>query len=941
MIPSYNQSDYLGAALDSLIAQTYKHWEAVVVNDGSTDDTAAVLERYAASDSRIRAIATQNHGITAALNEGLRHAKGDYFCWLSSDDLFYPDKLGLQIAAFDTVGPEWCLVYGSFDFLQEETGKIETTQMLEPIVPGAEFAEALKFDFIDGCTPMIRMSALRRVGGFNAQYRHSQDMELWMRLASHGYRFHLIPHKLTIRRIHSRQSSSTNMIHCRHDAAAIVDFYLSHFHLLEVYRYVDPSQPVELEAMLAHLVDRTGHAEANVNHPLLSRKFWDWVVRGLSALPPETARFALERCIPFLDRQRGVTAVVDEHLERCLSALQSPTVGATSDRDLTVDDRSILRLPRGHEPSVTALFDYARTLLIDSTQPRFGQTLTFHDVNTLVSTPSKLAHSAIRYLAQFENPYQTIAAAHADMTWVPESPDDALSLYCRLTWPQCWPVFWTSLMADPAADRQEAVERADSSIAALDGTDLERLRYACAGDPTETLLHFWNALTLAQHGRHRDAVREAWRTRTTDSHRCDRRVARRVTEWARETDDEETRTLAQALGRPSPVTTVDIDCQTADAKLDDARVRARADGTYVLSVTAHSSRGGRFDAQLTLPYSANLDELELTDPAGRRVTIGHSDLRDVWSKPLGHPDRTDSARPLAVPEVAFTLLNSSGTGGGPAVVCRYANWLADLGVAVAIYSNEQPPPGTDMRAAYHVLPDDRERYAAISEPCVVLYSILEWPMFAGATTETGRAVYHLCQGVESHNYHDGSFEDLLENKPIFDLLHDLPLGRLVVSPSLQRYFATDDREPPLLVPNGVDRTTFSPGPINTGPEVRVMVVGDPERPLKGIQDVREALAIVRRERPDLPLRLRIVGGRGQKLTGDSETDGVDVTYRQATSPEQMAALYRSSAIVVNAAWYEGYGLPTIEAMACGVPVIHAANQGLAEIVAHNRDCGTR
>ena len=90
-------------------------------------------------------------------------------------------------------------MYGSFDFLQEETGKIETTQMLEPIVPGAEFAEALKFDFIDGCTPMIRMSALRRVGGFNAQYRHSQDMELWMRLASHGYRFHLIPHKLTIR----------------------------------------------------------------------------------------------------------------------------------------------------------------------------------------------------------------------------------------------------------------------------------------------------------------------------------------------------------------------------------------------------------------------------------------------------------------------------------------------------------------------------------------------------------------------------------------------------------------------------------------------------------------------------------------------------------------------------------------------------------------------
>lgn len=938
VIPSYNQADYLGAALDSLIAQTYEHWEAVVVNDGSTDDTAAVLERYAATDPRIRPITTQNHGITAALNEGLRHARGDYFCWLSSDDLFYPDKLRLQVEAFDTVGPEWCLVYGSFDFLQEETGKIEITPMLEPIVAGAEFAEALKFDFIDGCTPMVTMSALRRVGGFNPQYRHSQDMELWMRLAAYGYRFHLIPHKLTVRRIHPRQSSSTNMIHCRHDAAAIVDFYLSRFHLLEVYRYTDPVQPDQLDAMLKHCVGRTAHAEANVNHPLLYRKFWDWVVRGLCALPTETARLALERCVTLFDGQRDVTAVADEHLESCLSTLQSPWVQTVGDRDLTVDDRSILRVPRGDEPSVTALFDYARVLLIDSTQPRFGQRLTFHDVDKLVSTPSKLAHSVIRYVAQFANPYQTIAAAHEDMAWVPESPNDALSLYCRLTWPECWREFETSLMADSDTDSQDAVEHADSAIAALAGADLERLRDACAGDPTETLLHYWNALTLASRGHHRDAVLEAWRTRSTHSCRFDRRVARRVAEWAREAGDEETRTLVRALVRPAPVTTGALGCQRADAKLDDARVRALADGTYVLSVTAHSPRGGRFDAQLTLPYSANLDELELTDPGGRRLAIGRSDLRDVWARPLVRSGQADSFRPREAPAVAFTLLNSFGTGGGPAVVCRYANWLTELGVSVAIYSNERPPPGTDMRAAYHVIPDDRERYAAISEACVVLYSILEWPSLSGAATETARVVYHLCQGVESYNYHDGSFEDLLSTKPIFDVLHELPLGRLVVSPSLQRYFATHDREPPLLVPNGVDRRTFSPGTINAGPEVTVMVVGAPERPLKGIHDVREAVAIVRRERTDRPLRLRIVGGSGPESTADTQIDGVDVSYLQATSPEQMAALYRSSDIVVNAAWYEGYGLPTIEAMACGVPVIQAANQGLEEIVAHDHDC---
>src|SRR5688500_18218683 len=93
IVPTYNQAAYLGSALDSLLAQTNPDWEAVVVNDGSTDATAEVMTAYAERDPRIRIFHKKNGGTGSALNEGLRQAQGKWICWLSSDDLFDKRKL--------------------------------------------------------------------------------------------------------------------------------------------------------------------------------------------------------------------------------------------------------------------------------------------------------------------------------------------------------------------------------------------------------------------------------------------------------------------------------------------------------------------------------------------------------------------------------------------------------------------------------------------------------------------------------------------------------------------------------------------------------------------------------------------------------------------------------------------------------------------------------
>src|SRR5436309_795558 len=96
LVPTYNQAHYVGQALDSLIGQSDPDWEAIVVNDGSTDGTAGILEAHRATDPRIRVIHKQNGGTGSALNEGLRHARGEWICWLSSDDLFHPRKLEIH-----------------------------------------------------------------------------------------------------------------------------------------------------------------------------------------------------------------------------------------------------------------------------------------------------------------------------------------------------------------------------------------------------------------------------------------------------------------------------------------------------------------------------------------------------------------------------------------------------------------------------------------------------------------------------------------------------------------------------------------------------------------------------------------------------------------------------------------------------------------------------
>ena len=110
VIPCYNQAIYLSEALDSLLQQTYQNWEAIVVNDGSPDDTENVALGYVEKDKRIKYLCEENAGPSSARNMGIKYAKGEFILPLDADDLIKPEYIEIAIDTFDK-NPSIKLVY--------------------------------------------------------------------------------------------------------------------------------------------------------------------------------------------------------------------------------------------------------------------------------------------------------------------------------------------------------------------------------------------------------------------------------------------------------------------------------------------------------------------------------------------------------------------------------------------------------------------------------------------------------------------------------------------------------------------------------------------------------------------------------------------------------------------------------------------------------------
>lgn len=205
IIPVYNGSNYLNEAIDSALAQTYKHIEVIVVNDGSND--GGKTEEIAVSyGDKIRYFVKENGGVSSALNTGIREMTGDYFSWLSHDDVYLPNKLELQISALKQEAAP-VILYGDYYIINAKSEVIGLRRVQH--LPPDQFLYSIITSFpVSGCTTLIPRLCFNEVGFFNEKLKTTQDYDMWIRL-SKNYIFVHMPQALIKSRWHLEQGSRT------------------------------------------------------------------------------------------------------------------------------------------------------------------------------------------------------------------------------------------------------------------------------------------------------------------------------------------------------------------------------------------------------------------------------------------------------------------------------------------------------------------------------------------------------------------------------------------------------------------------------------------------------------------------------------------------------------------------------------------------------------
>ncbi len=200
IIPTYNSAAYLARAIKSVLTQTYCHYQIVVVDDGSTDDTQVVLKSF---EGQIVSLYQPNSGQACARNRGIRSSQSRYIAFLDADDEWVPRKLEKQIAFLED-NPDFAMVYS--DCITSGTGPFAGPHFARIGRPatGRVFAQ-----FLDNCnvftpTVVVRRDCLESVGAFNESLRVSEDFNLWLRIAAVG-KIGAIEEALAIR--HPRHSS--------------------------------------------------------------------------------------------------------------------------------------------------------------------------------------------------------------------------------------------------------------------------------------------------------------------------------------------------------------------------------------------------------------------------------------------------------------------------------------------------------------------------------------------------------------------------------------------------------------------------------------------------------------------------------------------------------------------------------------------------------------
>lgn len=228
IIPVYNGSNYMKEAIDSALSQTYPNIEVLVVNDGSCDD--GKTEKIALSyGEKIRYFIKPNGGVSSALNYGLREMKGEFFSWLSHDDVYTPEKIYRQMSVAD----EKSIVMCGRKLIDEKSNIIGEINIGKHFKQDCElncaeaFAELYDQGCFNGCALLIPKKAFDSIGCFDESLRYCQDLLMWTKLFLGGYGLRFLPFDGVLSRVHDKQLTNTGKALYYGDCKYLSDVVLS------------------------------------------------------------------------------------------------------------------------------------------------------------------------------------------------------------------------------------------------------------------------------------------------------------------------------------------------------------------------------------------------------------------------------------------------------------------------------------------------------------------------------------------------------------------------------------------------------------------------------------------------------------------------------------------------------------------------------------------
>lgn len=181
VIPSYNHAKYLDEALSSLISQSYHNWEAIIVNDGSADNTVEVADSWCKKDTRIKLISTANNGLSSARNTGIAFSRGEYISLLDADDKFAPNHLK---SMFDVLNNDCDIVFTGYTYFTSSNPSCHKVYLNKQL----NFEQILNGNIVPPVSVAFRKSFLNLTSGFDTSLKSAEDWDLWIRFYKVGGR---------------------------------------------------------------------------------------------------------------------------------------------------------------------------------------------------------------------------------------------------------------------------------------------------------------------------------------------------------------------------------------------------------------------------------------------------------------------------------------------------------------------------------------------------------------------------------------------------------------------------------------------------------------------------------------------------------------------------------------------------------------------------------